>query len=547
MADVTLRVDTPDGATISGEHTFKVTVISDNLVTKVEFYVGEDLRDEDSSTPYEFKLDTLAEKEGALTVRFEAYTSEAEKAVKTLNLKVDNGLDKGVDYHVRLGQEALAESKWDAAISAARVALKIKQDSNAARMVMARAFFGKGVIDQAQKFAEDVVASDGNDLSAREFLAGISLTKAFTTFNRGSADRGETLRIIGEALKSAAAQRRAVLEHQLDSFGAVTDENRLQYVDLAIKAQRYSLAIDQLNPMFRRDTRQPDVANRLLYAQMRLARLRDAYSTMQAYLKGNMVDGYGQALISILYLHAGEREKSQEAEKEAILSDPESIGVRTAQAYLALTRGATSALSKIASDLSRTEGQRPEVLYYLSTVSFQLGNLDEAARYFQQCVLAEPVGYDMFIERANEAISVSLRGDPSKDDEPRKQDRKYQLQVARGFFGAALEARPDSFEALTGMALLNLIEGKKDEALTLATAATKAGPEYAAGHYALAGALGELGRGNDAIQSMANAGKWDKANLEGMAIPKPVEAWRYFARFGRTPLIAPPKAAMGNQ
>lgn len=540
-AGITVNVDVKDGESIAGEKTFKVTVISDNLVTKVEFYVGDDLRAEDDSTPYEFKLDTLAEKEGDLKVRFVAYTSEAESAAKTLNLKVDNGLGKDAEWHVDRGREALSESKWDDAIRSARTALKIKPGFNPARLVMARAYLGKSVLDQAQKFAEDVLATDQNDASARDLLAAINLQKAFNTFSRGTGDRDSTLKIIGDALKEAVKNRKAVLESQLDAFGAVTDTNRLQYADLAIRAQRYSLAIDQLLPLFRKDTRQPEVANRLLYAQMRTARMRDAFVTLQEYLKGNMVDGYGSALVAILNLQAGDTQKSLDAEKEALLSDPESLGVRTAQAYLALKRGATGALSKIASQLEQTEGQRPEVLYYLSTVNYQLGNLDEAARLFQRCVLADPVCYDMYIERANEAIAVSLRGTPESDDEARKADRKYQQKVARSFFEAALEARPESFEALTGIALLNLVEGNKNDGLRLAQAATKAAPEYAAGWYALACALGETNKGSEGMAAMTNAGKWDQPNLQGMAIPKPVEAWRYFARHGRTPLIAPPK------
>lgn len=540
-AAITINVDVKDGETISGEKTFRVTVISDNLVTKVEFYVGDDLRGDDDSTPYEFKLDTLAEKEGDIKIRFAAYTSEAESASKTLNLKIDNGLGKDAQWHVGRGEEALAESKWDEAIRSARTALKLQPGFNPARLVMARAYLGKSVLDQAQKFAEDVLETDKNNAMARDLLAAINLQKAFNTFSRGTGDRDSTLKIIADALKEAVKNRKAVLDAQLDGFGAVTDANRLQYADLAIKAQRYSLAIDQLTPLFRKDTRQPEVANRLLYAQMRTSRLRDAFVTLQEYLKGNRVDGYGNALVAILNYQAGDIQKSLDAEKEALLSDPESLGVRTAQAYLALKRGATTALSKIATQLEQAEGQRPEVLYYLSTVNYQMGNLDEAARIFQRCVLADPVCYDMYIERANEAIAVSLRGTPATDDEARKADRKYQQKVARGFFEAALEARPESFEALSGIALLNLIEGNKSEGLRLAQAATKAGPEYAAGWYALACALGETNKGSEGMAAMTNAGKWDQANLQGMAIPKPVEAWRYFARHGRTPLIAPPK------
>jgi len=63
-APVTLNVDLPNGATISGETTIKVTVVADNPVTQVEFYVGTDLRDNATATPYRFTLDSLGETDG---------------------------------------------------------------------------------------------------------------------------------------------------------------------------------------------------------------------------------------------------------------------------------------------------------------------------------------------------------------------------------------------------------------------------------------------------------------------------------------------------
>ena len=58
--------DLNTGDSLSAERTFRVTVLSDNPVTKVEFYVGDSLRDSDSSTPYEFGMDPRKEADGAL-------------------------------------------------------------------------------------------------------------------------------------------------------------------------------------------------------------------------------------------------------------------------------------------------------------------------------------------------------------------------------------------------------------------------------------------------------------------------------------------------
>jgi len=121
------------------------------IITQVEFYVGSDLRDADTSTPYEFKLDTLEVEDGELKVTFAAYTSDGKSTKKALSLTVDNGVSKGAEFHVQQGEEFLRNSKWDDAINAGRVALKAKKGFNPARMVLARAYMGKNVFRSRPK------------------------------------------------------------------------------------------------------------------------------------------------------------------------------------------------------------------------------------------------------------------------------------------------------------------------------------------------------------------------------------------------------------
>ncbi|MEZ5162384.1 MAG: Ig-like domain-containing protein [Fimbriimonadaceae bacterium] len=59
---MTMTTNLTDGQAIAGTFQFEVRVQSEALVTNVEFYVGDDLRSTDSSTPYNFMLDTLEEK-----------------------------------------------------------------------------------------------------------------------------------------------------------------------------------------------------------------------------------------------------------------------------------------------------------------------------------------------------------------------------------------------------------------------------------------------------------------------------------------------------
>jgi hypothetical protein len=102
-----------------------------------------------------------------------------------------------------------------------------------------------------------------------------------------------------------------------------------------------------------------------------------------------------------------------------------------------------------------------------------------------------------------------------------------------------LEAKPESFEALTALTVLALIEEKWADAIRLGQAAVAAGPEYGAGNYALAGAYFGGGMLQEGTKVMADAAKYDKY-LDGIRAPKPNEAWRFFYRYGRTPLLAPP-------
>jgi hypothetical protein len=132
--NVQLDVNVKNGDVLSVEKTFVVKVVSKNPVNQVEFYVGDDLRETDSSTPYEFHFDALSEPEGELKLKFAAYASDGESASKTITVRVDNGISQGADFHVQKAQESLIESKWDEAIRASRIALKAKPGFNPARM-----------------------------------------------------------------------------------------------------------------------------------------------------------------------------------------------------------------------------------------------------------------------------------------------------------------------------------------------------------------------------------------------------------------------------
>lgn len=568
---ITVNVNAQDGETISSDRVFRVTVQAENPVTQVEFYVGEDLRETDSSTPYEFKLSVLDEAEGPVKLTFAAYTSEGENAKKVINAKVDIGLSKGADFHVQRGTELLSNGKFDDAIMAGRIALKAKAGYGPARLLMARAYYRKGVYDQAQKFAEDVVLAEPNNAEANELLAGISLQKAFTTFNAPGSDKKETLEAIRQALKTSAESRRRNLEAQFDAAGTPTEANALAYSDTAMRSLRFSAAISTLSPLFRKDDTNNKVANRLAYAQIRTGRFADARITLNQLKKRGAHDAYGFALTAIVESFFGNNSGADEAIKEGILSDSEDMGVRTAQVFLALQRGQSSAMRDLAAALSKDAGQRSEVLYYLSIINNATQNYVEAEKQFQQAVLADPTIYPMYIERANQALALAASGRITD-----RENLAYQFSMAGAFFEAALACKPDAPEVLTGMAISAILQSKPADAVKYARSAASSGPTYAAAHYVLAGVSslmqdemtaraarirtedkdGVLDSDQRAeIAKLENearnfrvevqksrdlAEKLDTRNLSGRPVPTTLDAFNYYYRYGRLPLLTLP-------
>ncbi len=540
----TINVDVKDREAISGERKFRVTVEAKTPVSQVEFYVGSDLRDSDSSTPYEFKIDTLEVEDGDLKITFAAYTSDGKSSKKVLNLKVDNGVAKGAAFHVQQGEESLRNSKWDDAIISGRVALKAERGNNPARLVLARAYMGKNVLDRAQKFAEDVVSDDPKNLAGLELVAAVKLQQAFVTVNRGG-NAADTQKIIAEALKGAAESRRKSLDTQIDNFGAINDENRLRYVDLALTAGRYSLVPPALSNEFAKDITNPNLGNRIAFAQVKMGRSAEARATLNDLAKRDSMDGYSYALLAAIEADSGNKGASDEAMKEAVLSDGENIGVRTAQAYIALKSSNMNVVAKLVSDLAGQEGQRTEVNYFLSALTNRLKEFEQSRRYYERSVLAEPSNYDMYVERGNESLKVSLFGGLEK------KDADLQAANAKILYETALAAQPSSFQALTGLSIINLIQGNVRDAIRFGEAAVSANSNYAASHYALSAAYSEASKSaessqksrliGDSQKANLKAGQLDKINLEGREVPDGRAVFRYFETGGRTLVMSAPK------
>ena len=529
--NIDVSVNVAPAEKILGIRHFHVDVNSPDPVTQVEFYVGTELRDSDSSVPYEFDLDTIEEKDGNLQLTFAAYTSKGDSQKKVINVNVDNGVALGAPTHVQKGVDFLHDSKWDDAILEARIALKIDPQNNPARMVMSRAYLGKGVLDKAEKYAEDWHQSDPNDTEASELLSGISVHRAFNTMSRGE-DREAALKDIQAAFKSAIDTRQGILESELDKIGTPTSANLLDYADAAIAARRYSLAISALLDEYHRHVERSEVTNRLAYAQLLAGRNEDAFDTLTQVKRLAKLDAYGNALMAVVLAVSHDDKSADKYMSDAVALDATNVGVRTAQAFLALRAKKVDDLSKLCADLLNDAGDRPEVNYYLDALAGLKGNFEDSRQYFETMIYADPLSEAGYIEEGNNSLLFAIRGT--------KDDRDFRAKSGQAMFETALEVRPESYRALIGLAFASLLMGESEDGLKYANAAVKAAPTQPAALFTLSAAYSANGKPNEAYNADRLAWKYDQTVLNGRAVPKPVEAWAYYVQYDRIPVITPP-------
>jgi hypothetical protein len=524
------KVLVKNGDSLTGDVQFRVTLQSDHPIQAVEFYVGDDLRESDSSTPYEFKLDTLAEEDGNVKLRFKGFTTEGQNAEKVLNLKIDNGVSKGADFHVDKGNGFITEGKYDDAITEGRIAQKADKASLGARLLLARANYAKGTYDKAQKFAEDALELDKSNRPAREVIISLKVHQAFNAVSRTNDDRKEIIDSIKKGLSEAIKYRVALLNEDVDKLSA--NKTSTDYLDAAIRARRYSLVIDALAPKLKTEFKNNEWNDRLAFSYLMTNQVTGADDVLKNVKKFGEFDGYGFAMNAIIATEKGSDTTADDMIKEALLNTPDSLGLKTAQAYIALKRNNPRSLSDAANSLLKENESRSESYYFAAALSNRLKRIDVGRKYFEKALRADAADHDMYVEQGNEAISLALTTGVNA------RDKDFQLDYARAMFDLALQCRDNSAQALSGIAIADMFQKKASEALSFAEAATKAAPYYAAGWYTYAAALSY--KRLDARAALVKAQQLDARNLSGRSMPDAELVFRYYNTTGRTPVISVP-------
>lgn len=533
FADIKINSSIKNGDKLTGVVEIRVTVVSDSPINQVEFYVNDELRSTDTSTPYTFTIDTVLEKEGPLTLEIAAFAANGDSKRIKLNLLVDNEVGKGAKYHTDNAIKFLQVSKFDEAIRACRIALKANENYVPAKITMARAFLGKGILDEAEKWAEDAYLSE-ESVDTAELLSGIHVERAFRTISI-SGEKGDALKIIATSLKNAVIYKRKANELRLKALGKLTEENRLAMVDLYIANNEYSAARRLLREKWNDFKPDNAIGNRLVFVEMRSGRMKEAWEILKALETRGTPDEVTYALFAAGYAYYRNYDKASEALRNAVLAGTESPIVTTAAAYLAVRKGDLNAIGSQINDMLRKNITDPEVYFYLSVLQYYNGNYAESRENFKKTVIQNPLLFDAYIQRGYEALASALaKGVEAKDKE-------ILLEQARVYMEIALEAKPDAAEALNGLAIMNMFLNKNEEALRYAEAATRAGGQYPWTWFTYSAALDLNKKSVEAQNAVDKAGELDFVVLKGRAIPSKEEAWIYTFRNGRIPTLIAPK------
>ena len=541
--------DVAPGEVVSGERQIRVDVKSAAIATKIEMYVDGELRATSEAKPFHFNIDALDEQDGNLKLKFVAYDETGTRVEFPLTVKIDSGASKGATYHVEKAREALADRDYARAERSARTALRVEPENVDATIFAAASGFKRGHIDLAEKFALDVEQFQPNNIENLNLLAGINVYKVFET--RSTGDNEATFQAISDALSAAAGYRRRVLDARADIEVAAA-KNPIAKADAEIANYRYSLAEDfvrkQAEASDFRDN--PSVA-RLVYGLMRQSRYAEAEKILNRNAFIGKPDQY-LILLRCLIFELNDEHQKAVAQYQKAYTGSANWATETIDAALNSSASDPPSIRAFVNSmkaLGRADSSHPVTSFYTLRWAWAQNDFDRQTATLRAGLTREPAAYDLLVEQGSQQLSsLFKRLAPNV--------RRRRVSQAESSFHAALQAKPDAAEALTGYALVLAANGDWDKALATADAARRAGVNYASGQYTYASILEAMPLGdlksaasrNLAVTRRAEARKVLDATAKmdprfAKLAPRIETALIFYQRFGRPPVIATPAEA----
>ncbi len=123
-AEIQILLEKKDGDKISDITALVVKALSNDGIDKVEFRIDEQLKNTDTSTPYTYDWDTIADTEGEHSLSITAYDANGVSKRTILKLVIDNEIAGGVAGVLEKAKSALKEKDYENTVRFCRRVLK---------------------------------------------------------------------------------------------------------------------------------------------------------------------------------------------------------------------------------------------------------------------------------------------------------------------------------------------------------------------------------------------------------------------------------------
>lgn len=486
-AEVTLTLGAKDGDKISDVYTLAARAESGAGIDKVEFQIDDQLRATDTSVPYEYAWDTLADTEGAHKVTVTAFNSNGQTQRATLTLTIDNELSLGANALAQKAQEAMQAKDAETAARYARRALKADPTDLAASRLMASLYAAKSDWNQAIAALEKAkIPDDATDVMAQ--LASYRLQRALLPEN--AASLAAELQKISELRHKIADIAVEKTKAQWKEAGEPEKKIAAHQAigDALLAAGRYREAALEYQQCGTLDDAPVDCLNRLALAYALQDQVNDAMTPIRTLTRQKRDDSATRAILGLVQLRQRQfREARATVGSDVSARFPASL-VIAAFADTALGKGKDAAAW--ARDVTARAPEAGDAQYALAVGSFDPRESDRALR---RALALAPFQYGPTLDYASRFI---LQGrTPSRE----------RIDQALNITDFVLKHEPDNVNARYIQVLLYLQSGRAAEAEPILSA--QLAKEGNALDLLLAGAVfqratGQLGRVNLFLQAV---------------------------------------------
>jgi len=500
-----------EGDRVSDTATILARVRSDDDtgIQKVEFMVDGQLKATDSSVPYTFDWDTLADSEGSHTIVATAFDARGRTARAKIVLVVDNELDKGAEYHARTALEALKENKENSVEKAfryARRALKIDPTNLTAARALA------GIHRQRHQFAQAIAVLEkanipDDDIETRADLVALHIA-------HGAA--GDSTEKFLQAASAAIEVYQKIVENRI---AAVKDDrDAMKRGDARFAARDWANAIREYQQCGPTEKAPIECVNRLLLAYVKAGR-RDAQTVLGSLKRTKRADVATLAIEGLLLLGDHQFLKAREVVQSGVESGSLPALIIAAYADLALER--KSRALELARRAAVLAPDLPDVRHLLAHV------------------LPDPID-------ARKALMRALEIDPTIPEAYALYGFHILLSRDRGRFRAAeqvfdfsLKRDPNNNYALMGCSLALMAQRRPNEAEPLLNQLLQQDKNAADAYVAIALNYSLLDKQLPINAALETARRLDDERWNYALVPQPVELIARVSRFRHAPILSP--------